>query len=159
MKSWAFNCIDSSLASVSLNQAQGRGMRTRCSWSPPSQLRTLKEGVSWRDIVWMGQSPKYFCKWSQAVWSGHGTTISTGSLAPCPGPALLSVGGCCGLAGLCPVCGWEVPQRSAKQTSKPSLTLSSFCIQWREINLFRHLDFMFWMPGWDKSCSSLAIQG
>lgn len=68
------------------------------------------------------------------------------------------IGGHCGLAGPSPVSGWEVSQKSAKQTSTPHLFLGSFLIQWREINVFS-LDFIiFWMSmlGWDESCSLLA---
>lgn len=57
-----------------------------------------------------------------------------------------------------PVCGWEVSQRSAKQTSTPCLTLGSFIIQQREINVFRDLGVIFWTSalGWDELSSPLA---
>lgn len=105
--------------------------------------RVFLEGIS---SEW-GSYPKNFVsevKLLSKGQSGHGAAVSSGSLAlvPCPAPALLCMGGHCGLSGPPPV---FVKLCKAKQTSTPCLTLGSFWIQGTEINVFRGLDFIFWM--------------
>lgn len=119
-----------------------------------------KEGISWRDAMWIWQWHKQFCKRSQALKRG---TVSPRwcHLQWLHGPCTVSSSCFVWVARQVPLL-FEDGRYHRGLLSKylPCLTLGSLWTQWREIEAFRGLDFIFLVSvlGRVESCSSLARQ-